>query len=482
MPQAVKWTLGCLLLIIRQAFLSALLTALHAPADSWNSLKDEAPVMRNGKLAAAFALVLTAAFSLTMGFRQAITIASVTLTGRPQSYSDIAPQDLDKMRSAAEQRGDARMLAFAALHDGRSDVAHQSADRAVSIDPRLTWIYYDLTHRPVSDDQRARDLARLQQWDPENGLIYLAQADLLAAQGLAPALKSKLSGNEPWVQLVARAFDAPQYNSYQRERFDLEREVAREQGSLNPLRLANACAGGRLQGSLLLRRYAEYVLDSANNPAELAGQARRVAALGERIMACPSEVEKWAGQRLALEGYRKLESVSTPEERELIAARAAQLQSPHKLMTPDWSWAWSLTRALRPNAATIQVSFVLIVLAVLTIAGAATWLIIRRGRGSRTISSLFWVSAGALVAASVASYVAYEPYANLLGQAMNPETSPDTGIQLVQIYYSYSYSTTQFSGVYLWAAFTLLLLLALAALFGRKLRRAGGRNPAPSVT
>jgi hypothetical protein len=318
-------------------------------------------------------------------------------------------------------------------------------------------------------------MARLQQWDPENGFLYLAEAGRLAPQPLSVARGSKLSGSERWVQMAARGFDAPRYNSYQRERFEIERDFARQQGSVNPLRLVNASTGGRLPGMILIQRYAEYALDSATTPEELARQARRVAALGERMMACPSEVEKWAGQQLALEGYRKLESVSLPPEREMIASRAAQLQSPRQVMTADSSWSWTLARALRPNAMTIQLSFVLILIAILAMGGAAAALVIRRGSGSKTLAGLFWGSAAALLAASVASYVAYQPYATLLAQAMNPETSPDTGIRLVYVYYSYGYPTTQFAEVYLWAGLTVLLLVVLATLLARELRRAVGR-------
>jgi hypothetical protein len=63
--------------------------------------------------------------------------------------------------------------------------------------------------------------------------------------------------------------------------------------------------------------------------------------------------------------------------------------------------------------------------------------------------------------------------AALLSQAMNPETSPDTSMGLVHAYYSYQ--PLQLGEAYGWAGLTLLLLLALGALLGRKLRRAGTR-------
>jgi hypothetical protein len=472
---ALRWTASCLALIVREAVAGALGTARRAAPDSWNSLKQETPAMRNGRLAAISALVLSAAFLSTSRFRQALSIAAVTLTGQPASYSGVGPAELDRIRAAAQQRSDAKLFAFAALHDRRNEISHQSADRAVSIDPSLTWIYYDIALHAEPDNQRAEDMARVLQWDPENGLLYLVRAGHLAPEPWPVSVAAKLNATEPWVQMAARGVDSPRYNSYQRERFELERQIARDQG-VNPLLLAGAFTGARTPSSVLVERYAEYALDSAASPDELARQARRIAALGERMMASGSDIEKWEGQKLALKGYSKLESISAGPERELIVSRAAQLQTPHNLMTADWSWSWSLANALLSNAVTVQVGFLLILIAILMIAGASAALAIRRGNGSRTITGLLWGSAGTLIAASVACYVAYQPFAAFLNQIMSPETSSDTGIRLTHIYYSYGNATTPFAGFYLWAALTLLLLAALTAVLARRLRRPAGHD------
>jgi hypothetical protein len=473
---ALRWTASGLGLIVREMVASVLRTARLALADSWNSLKQEAPAMRNGRLAALSALVLSAAFLLTSGFRQALSIAAVTLTDRPASCSGVGPVELDRIRAAAQERSDAKLFAFAALHDSRNEISHQSAGCAVSIDPSLTWIYYDIALHAEPDNQRAEDVATVLRWDPENGLLYLVRAGQLAPQPWPVSVAAKPNGSEPWVQMAARGVDSPRYNSYQRERFELERQIAGDQGSVNPLRLADAFTGARTASSVLVERYAEYALNNAASPDELARQARRIAALGERMMACTSDVEKWEGQKLALKGYTKLESISAGPEKELIVSRAAQLQKPHSLMTADWSWSWNLANALRPSAVTVQVGFLLILIAILMIAGGSAALFIQRGRGSRTITGLLWGSAGTLIAASVACYVAYQPYTAFLNQIMSPETSSDTGIRLTHIYYSYGYPTTPFAGFYLWGALTLLLLVALTAVLARRLRRPAGND------
>ena len=58
------------------------------------------------------------------------------------------------------------------------------ADLAVSIDPNLTWIYFEMegfsgvSSCPNSDLTTPRAI-RLQQWDPDNSVPYLMQAERL---------------------------------------------------------------------------------------------------------------------------------------------------------------------------------------------------------------------------------------------------------------------------------------------------------------
>ncbi len=181
---ALAWAAGCFGMALKQLCISIVSPGALASETEGNMGKF-------AKISAAVLIVASALFLFAPTFRQ-----GVKLTASSWHPSDAAWWA--KMRALglkAEKTHDAKTLAFVAMQlnsdwdvDPKKAVESRThrdkyADDAVQQDPQLTWIYYPLLNRDhwpdqldQSDPNDAVWLARLQKWDPNNAVVYLAEA------------------------------------------------------------------------------------------------------------------------------------------------------------------------------------------------------------------------------------------------------------------------------------------------------------------
>src|ERR1017187_8830396 len=131
---------------------------------SSDNRKEHAPMKKPGILAA---LVTVAALALLLIPSTHQGLRAVITCWQPQrNQFDMYQAQILRMAREAESRGDAKTMAFAAMHfEFRKDFV-SLANKAVALDPLLTWIYSQ-GYQSESWVPEARDWgAKLQAWDP----------------------------------------------------------------------------------------------------------------------------------------------------------------------------------------------------------------------------------------------------------------------------------------------------------------------------
>jgi hypothetical protein len=233
------------------------------------------------------ALVLSFAFFALFGFRQAFATLSIPL-GNSWSDRIFSARTLDRIERQAIVLGDSRALAFVALHHPDINIAAGAAEKAIALDPHLTWISarFAQTHAPTFDP--APWIARLKAWDPDNAFPHLLEADQVfdphtfggawerRGAVLAPP---RAIATESGVRLpMQKAFAAPRYDSYSSQRFELDRTALQQQGWDRPDLLIQAVGSRPIPNLQAIRTYAEYLVMDLGETAEKAGRFQGAAA------------------------------------------------------------------------------------------------------------------------------------------------------------------------------------------------------------
>jgi hypothetical protein len=232
--QVLLWTLGGLMLFVR-AFASYILNWLKRPAGSRLSTPSLPPgiaspiLPKRSRLFTAAVLIATAALFFLPQSQEAVSTVRATWQGHRLWHSD--RRTLEKLAARAAKENDARTLAFVALTIAQPDYGMRLADKAVSLDPSLTWIYASRFYRPDDVPLPPEWLARLHASDPDNAFINLSTADAIAqprymamvAHGTPPPqeIESALAGDPQWLAQMEAAFRAPRYNTYLRKHWEL---------------------------------------------------------------------------------------------------------------------------------------------------------------------------------------------------------------------------------------------------------------------
>jgi hypothetical protein len=197
--------------------------------------KELAPVKKPGILAA---LVTVAALAMLLIPSANQGLRAVLTSWQPNHFENYQAQ-LHQMAHEAESRGDAKTLAFAAMRfESRKDFV-SFANKAVALDPSLTWIYSQ-GHESESWQPEARDwAAKLQAWDSGNAMGYLVQAELRRAELIHDGWSRRTAGDPPqfdaqWMECGRKAMESPRFDSYRTQQLQLDREVIRTRG-LNDL-------------------------------------------------------------------------------------------------------------------------------------------------------------------------------------------------------------------------------------------------------
>ena len=425
-----------------------------------------------------------------------------------ERWVETKPSTLSHLREVAERNRDTQAMALLALVSDDHTERIRMAEEAVRLDPSLTWIYAEVW----TQDERTSCCHRvlpggwveaLEKWDPENAVPRLVAADQMLAQFEADWTKNGyrgwyensaekyLKGNAQWLAAMDFAFQAPKYESYYRNRWELYRDVsqrygfrdtgmAREVLLLLPL---NRIDDAEIYSSILLER---------GDEAEKAGRKQEAEELYSRplrvseSMGAQSQIsfERSAWAHIGLDAMRRLEPLLAKSGRNAEAAslqsRMDAVQAGFLPSSPEREWAWSETGweglAIRFLTSAVLLLFGLSV---------ASLLAISIGRRVESRGRVLW-SVGVdlfpilLLVASAGLYVAYRPVALVYEQYMSwtlpisnfrtllyalrtPYESPDGMVQVYSYFDPYHY----------WmAAIVALSIVALYIVFRRTLRKA----------
>lgn len=450
--------------------------------------------MRTLRIAVLLGALGIAGFFMAPSFRQAISVAADTLNGAPWARrgNRAGHEERSRLRAIAERDRDAKMLAYLAVHEDDLQIAGQDADHAVAIDPQWTWVYYVLLshhpwpYRPIP--QAGAWAEKLRQWNPQNAVTYIVEAErrYFDAQATQASAEKRLdrhrtdwrTENRLWLEMMARAFDAPKYDSYFQNRFNLERDIAIRGGNISPLRFTVSMVSHPLPSIMGPFDYERFILGSAKAPSDLAQAARRVIAFGDRMMAGDTEIEQIVGQRIALDGYHKLQSAAAPDEEAFLAAQVTQLEKSQRtsIQIAGGPERLGILSALAVNAMIVEVCFVLILIAAAVIASAAAIFVFRRLKKSRAISIASSAAVGTMLVACIVAFVAYLPYAQVVAQAMDPRVPVKVSLPLLQTMLFFSLPPSEFlygyqGRIYGWSILLTALVLAGLWLVVRQFRK-----------
>jgi hypothetical protein len=284
--------------------------------------------------------------------REAMRTVRASWQGFQQSNSDL--RTLKELAARAEEKKDASTLAFVALSTTDPKRAAVLVEHAVALDPGLIWVYGARNHRPNYDPPREEWLARLQAADPDNAVPYLLDAYALAGprveklyerSTLKDADFEVLESDSKWLSLMARAFDAPRYDSYFQRHYQLTRTVWNREKNLSPAIVLSGLWSHAIPDLLNLRFFAQVKVHEAQK-ARAAGDLKRAESLLGEVdlfgmrMADGSEtkIEKLIGLSLSRSADKELavlySSSSKTEAERNVTLRIEQIEKSFQELRP----------------------------------------------------------------------------------------------------------------------------------------------------
>src|SRR5579859_175101 len=239
----------------------------------------------------------------------------------------------------ASRDRDPRLLAFVALVSTSPAEALRAADQAYALDPSYGWIGYYLLLTKQDPDATARWIAHLQGFEPQNGAVYLTEAECVenAQPDFPKWLKTPKGWHHPdptplvdrtqWLAAMEKGYAAPHYHGYEQQRFVLERDVMRDLGRATPWKLAALLGGQRIPGLLTVRSHADYKIYY------LAANAQRA----HRYDAALQQIQQTSafGQRMQSEGEtvierligQSIDNIAADGQTELLRAQGRTVEA-----------------------------------------------------------------------------------------------------------------------------------------------------------
>jgi hypothetical protein len=229
---ALLWAFGGAGVLAKHAVLSAIFTGSNRPIlPSGGDLFEKESPMRKTVLAAIGACVVASLlFFAAPVFRQAFQVSlaqwhDVLHVGARFTGNQPDPA-LEALAKKAEQNHDAEGLAFVALRTYDASERARLSHEAVHLDPSLTWIYATAGtwYQPHSGED---EVAALKQWDPENALSHLIDAQKIGSTVTYSREfpRGKVQGNPGWQEAMEAAFQSPKLDTYQARETELDRRV-----------------------------------------------------------------------------------------------------------------------------------------------------------------------------------------------------------------------------------------------------------------
>lgn len=455
------------------------------------------------------ALALTLLLLAAQAFRQALAILPVPGT-YPTSWNSrvFSEKALRRLEQSGDKQKYARALAFAALHSPKEDdlVAMHAAEKAIALDPQLTWISAKVSHAtymaPGYDPHPW--VERLKAWDPDNAYPYLLEASenfhwweppwsqySAATNGLRDALAA-----EPrWRIPMEKAFAASRVDFYEKKQFALDRQVLLEEGLDRPDMLMAAAWSQPMPDLIAIRFYSEH-LSNAGGAAEKNGHIDdaltnywAVAHFGQRLRAEePNDLQVIMAAALQQEAYEKILPVLRREGRTEDATAVESTLAILGQMDPNKKRGalLSIEASAARSGRIVGVSgFLGVFLGIVT----AFWLISvsvlkwkpNFSRGLNRLSSVLCLAPPLLLLSCSALFLSYYPYARSIQQYSSGRELHETyGLFLLQVYGFTSIGPV--SDVWITHMFWPLVCCAAVALGGVVVLRFVGRRRRPDDT
>jgi hypothetical protein len=234
---ALAWAIGGAGVLARQTLLALMFPGsagqLDPPAGKFFS--KENPVRKRSLIAAAACLAASLLFFAAPTFREAFQISvnqwrdliGSLFNGGYTGYRS-SGVNLLQIAERAKANRDAGTLAFVAIHRRYEPDAPALAEEAVRLDPQLTWVYAVLGVANLPQSTAENWIAALKQFDPDNAVPYLLQAQL-AQSNEARAHEfgfQRYLADPAWLNAISAAFASSKIDTYGQRVKDLDRKVA----------------------------------------------------------------------------------------------------------------------------------------------------------------------------------------------------------------------------------------------------------------
>lgn len=360
---ALRWAIGGLMILIREWFRHALGSwkrPIGVPASGplESEWKNAPRVPRTPRWVTAVLLVACVGMLLIPEVREAMgSVVDASRNLISDRYLP-TPRSVEHFQKEAVRTQDPQLLAFAALLSENPKERRELGDKAVALDPSLTWIYFELHQESTAPEGVSLERAkRLQKWDPDNAVVWLASADVAFDEVRDPwKAQPELKQNSAWMAGMDRAFDAPRYDSYTERVFELYRTVAERYKFREPVILLNLLSTTAVPNLLAIRMYSTAQFeraesaDRAGNRAEAARLYWRVAAFGEEMQGSGhTEIERLIGVAVEKGACERLQPLLTtggkPEEAAMVQRASEALKASREYNPGRWrvrsanSWA-----------------------------------------------------------------------------------------------------------------------------------------------
>jgi hypothetical protein len=420
------------------------------------------------------------------------------------SHPNLQPAQLEKMGRQAETDHDATTLALVAMRlPGDSQEKNHWADLAVSLDPSLTWIYFQMRNPEQSDQslnaETSAQIARLQKWDPDNAVPYLMEADevfenfqrkshykFFGARSAMAAMAIELDKDPVWASAMDKAFRASRFDDYENKRFNLNLAIQEKMGTSRPIDLVLSTAASRWPNLLNLRLYSDWLIHEGTQREAGGDQAGAtesywlLAQFGQR-MAIESRydsIERLIALPMIAQSFEKLQSLYDRTGRTEEARYAAFEVANAKAGSKDLRRIFQQFSIARDTASwsglTIYMTSLLILIAAALSCFSLIWLTVGssgRRDSQSTLYRWFCVSgrfAPALLLFSVILfYVSYYPYLesfrNVTFQNMESLTFTFGGLYSLPLFLSYGSR----GAIYFWSGVSIIGSLVVLIMIAR---------------
>jgi hypothetical protein len=440
-------------------------------------------------------------------FRQAFRVALRPWYFMLQIASGDIQHSFQALAKRAESRHDPEGLAFCAVRIDNSRESARLAEEAVRFNPNFLWVYAVVGMRHPELPQTGRWMARLEQWDAQNSLFHLIEAQSIELahyrRGVwTPATQEQ---EQAWQSAMAAAFQSANFDDYLDRVGELSRKVIPRYTFFDPYEVESReqldLPGAAFENS---QRFAKSLLRSGED-LEARGDRKSardkywaVARFGQVVDSQGrTGFEHLTGTSLQAMAYKALQASSEKGGNRAEAALFGYLAAKFDPVSGEHPGfpkesAFGLNTARR-NAAVVQISGLMILVCCGLLVIAVAILIMGRSssqgtrpaveRAKPVATLILSSSAAGLLFSSATLYLTYRPYwyifqSAVLNGGMSQardlvfflnETKLPAGVspRAYLLVHSLVYSGSPNFLFYVWTAVTLLGLIGLALILLR---------------